>query len=318
MTDTTPSWADHTFNPWIYGAGSISSESFHFHRGVTKMLSLGAKWGTNGSWRSTARLKWEEPLAWNQEAMKSRQRSRVFCASLCDIFEDRSELVKLRGVLFELIGNTPGLDWLLVTRKPENIQKMLPAKWVAGWSNVWLGCPAEDQQGYDQRIEALLKVPAQVHFLVADPLIGAITLRHGKWEGLTWVVVGGESGSRFHPMDLDWARRIRDDCAAKEVTFFFNRHSGPDPKRASDQLDGQLHLNWPKGKAFPRGRPKRSNLTRAQQEKAALQKHRKKYSYVPVDRELVDLIDQTSGPSGRVHFIAEAIARALKQKPRAS
>lgn len=103
-------------------------------------------------------------------------------------------------------------------------------------ANVWLGVSAEDQARADERIPDLLATPAAVRFLSAEPLLGAIDLPAAgmKWNGrldretgerrfLDWVIVGGESGPGSRPMHPDWARRIRDDCAAARVAFFFKQ-----------------------------------------------------------------------------------------------
>jgi protein gp37 len=214
-------------------------------------------------------------------------RPRVFCASLADVFEDwqgpmvdakgkelyvspgtgiwvpsdfqymrdRLTMVDVRRRLFHLIDATPNLDWLLLTKRPENIAKMLPdakcplCKGKGGWEtgaysgdcrcgnglvirpNVWLGVSVENQEQADTRIPLLLKTPAAVRFLSMEPLLGPVDLspwlitdvdaRDGNL--IDWVIVGGESGPNARPMHPDWVRSIRDQCQAAGVPFFFKQ-----------------------------------------------------------------------------------------------
>src|SRR6202030_1275851 len=114
---------------------------------------------------------------WNKEAVKAGIRTKVFCASLADVFEDREDLITARERLFALIENTPNLDWLLLTKRPENIER-LATHWTNGWpENVWMGTTVENQEAADKRIPLLRAMPAKVRFLSCEPLLGPITFR---------------------------------------------------------------------------------------------------------------------------------------------
>jgi len=100
--------------------------------------------------------------------------------------------------------------------------------------NVWLGVSAEDQARADERIPDLLATPAAVRFVSAEPLLSAIdfvqfqTPDFTTWfDGLSWVIVGGESGPSFRPMQIEWAESIRQQCEAAGTAFFFKQVSGP-------------------------------------------------------------------------------------------
>ncbi len=86
--------------------------------------------------------------------------------------------------------------------------------------NVWLGVSAEDQRRWDERVDDLKATPAAVHFVSAEPLLGSII---GDLTGIDWIIVGGESGPKARPMHPDWARGIRDQCAAVGTAFFFKQ-----------------------------------------------------------------------------------------------
>ncbi len=247
MAESTIEWTDYTFNPWI-GCAKISPGCLHcyaermaIHRANWKVI-----WGSSGSRVRTSAATWKQPQTWNRNAQGLGRRPKVFCASLADVFEDRLDLVTVRQDLFQVIQATPHLDWLLLTKRPQNISTMLPRTWgTSGWSNVWLGTSAENQEHYDKRIESLLAVPSRIHFVSAEPLVGEIQIRHGKADGLDWIIVGGESGAHFREMDLAWALKIRDDCAKRNVTYFFKQHSAYRPKSKGNLLDYKTYHCWP-------------------------------------------------------------------------
>lgn len=196
------------------------------------------KWGPQGTRQRTSVANWRKPLQWNRQAEREGRRFRVFCASLADVFEDRPELVPWRAELFGLIEQTPSLDWLLLTKRPENVVETLPTKWRPHkWGrlpdNVWIGTSVEDQSAADARIPHLLRIPARVRFLSCEPLLGLVdlglpfvsdnpymTLNH-----VDWVIVGGESGRKARPMDAGWARSLRDQCKG-QAAFFMKQMGG--------------------------------------------------------------------------------------------
>ena len=145
-------------------------------------------------------------------------RPRVFCASLADVFDNQVP-VEWRYDLFSLIAATPNLDWLLLTKRPENIAKLFPSVYTDEpvFPNVWLGVSVEDQQRKD-RIDWLRKTPTAVRFLSLEPLLehlGALDLT-----GISWVIVGAESGPGARPCDIGWIRSIVAQCKAAGVACF--------------------------------------------------------------------------------------------------
>ena len=147
----------------------------------------------------------------------------MFCASLADVFDNQVD-PQWRIDLFELIKKTPRLDWLLLTKRPQNIRKMLPPDWGHGWPNVWLGTTTESQEYYDQRWPILSRIPAVIHFVSYEPAVGPLrTLGHGPPD---WLICGGESGPQRRPMDPAWAREVFDQCRGAGVAFFMKQDSG--------------------------------------------------------------------------------------------
>jgi protein gp37 len=164
---------------------------------------------------------WNEPLKWNREAERASERRRVFCASMADVFEDRPELVDERLKLWALIDKTRALDWLLLTKRPENMTWMAPPYWSPRWpSNVWAMTTVEDQQRAEERLPVLRAVPAVVRGLSMEPLLGPVVL---DLSGISWVIVGGESGHGARPMHPAWVRSLRDQCAEAGTPFFFKQ-----------------------------------------------------------------------------------------------
>jgi protein gp37 len=141
---------------------------------------------------------------------------------MADVFEARPELDPVRERLWDLIEATPNLDWLLLTKRPQQVRHRVP--WGSDWPrNVWLGTTAENQTWAEKRIPVLLEQPAIVRFVSCEPLLGPLDLRQWLVEGLSWVIAGGESGGKARPMQPEWARGLRDQCSAADVPFHFKQ-----------------------------------------------------------------------------------------------
>lgn len=267
-------WTDHTFNPWI-GCTKVHEGCANCYAETLMDERYGkVQWGPNVTLVKTSPANWKKPLAWNCAAEKAGQRARVFCASLADVFEDwpgaihssgsapvflgkdgrasrgaesRMTMDDLRHDLFALIDATPWLDWLILTKRPENIRSMIPpfvpeGTVVADFGmletrhNLWLGTSISLQRHAAAQIPELLKCCnlAPVLFLSIEPMLGAMRLRTGIYatcaegdesygtslDGIGWVIVGGESGPQARPCEVQWVRDIRDQCRAAGVPCF--------------------------------------------------------------------------------------------------
>jgi protein gp37 len=221
MADNTKiEWCDATFNPWV-GCQKVSPACDHcYAEGWAKRTGQSSLWA--GIRRRTTPDNWRQPIKWNHEAERLGVRKRVFCASLADVFDNKVP-PEWRHDLFRLIGSTPSLDWLLLTKRPQNIAKMLPSDFVLAGRpphNVWLGTTVENQAEANRRIHHLRAVPAAVRFLSCEPLLDLIV---PDLTGVAWVICGGESGGGARKMQPMWARALRDDCAAEGVAFFMKQ-----------------------------------------------------------------------------------------------
>ncbi len=172
---TKIAWCDHTFNPW-WGCVRVSEGCQHcYAEGLAKRLGFGV-WGPSKARRFFDEQHWEKPLLWNEWATYSSHKPRVFCGSMCDIFEDNLELIKAQLELWELIEETPRLEWLLLTKRPQNLL-MLPEAWrKAPPENVRVGTTIENQANAAQRLADLAHWWGGKNFISVEPMLGPISL----------------------------------------------------------------------------------------------------------------------------------------------
>ena len=241
-------------------------------------------WGKDGTRTVAAEAYWRLPIKWDAKAKVAGERHIVFSADLGDVFEDwqgpmldakKRELRRnrltgkwghwpgpsdehepvtmadVRTRLFNLILATPNLDWLLLTKRPENIPAMVPESWMTeGFPrNIWAGTSIENQATADERIPHLLRVPAAVRFLSVEPMLGPIDFRKvpgfnrvGESLAGWWCIVGGESGPGARPFDLAWARSIVAQCKAAGVPTFV-KQLGSSPYDSSGPGHGYCAAN---------------------------------------------------------------------------
>ena len=214
-------WTTHTFNPW-WGCTKVSEACKHcYAESWAKRVGKNV-WGPSVDRRFFGEAHWLEPLKWNSAAKDAQTRPRVFCASMADVFEDRAELNVFQKKLWQLIEATPNLDWLLLTKRPQNVAGLNP--WGIDWpSNVWLGTTVELQKRAEELLPYLALIPAKVRFISAEPLLGPLDL--APWLGSTidWVITGGESGPHARPASPTWFRSLMLQCMEREVAFHFKQ-----------------------------------------------------------------------------------------------
>jgi protein gp37 len=247
MAETTNiSWADSTFNP-VLGCMKVSSGCDNcYAETLMDTRYHRVKWGQRktdetvpsvGTRARTSDAYWRQPLTWNKHhaafQAKHGHRQRVFCASLSDVFDNQWD-PQWRDDLWSLIDSTPNLDWLLLTKRPENIEKMLPDGWGGKsgndfWPNVWLGITAEDQNAYNKRWPILRYIPACVKFVSYEPAIGPLEELGAIGPYPDWIICGGESGRGYRPMNPDWPRQIKYVCEHFHIPFFMKQLSGEKP-----------------------------------------------------------------------------------------
>lgn len=244
--DTKISWCDHTFSPWV-GCEKVSDGcKFCYAEGMATRFGWDV-WGRNKPRRVAAASTWQKVRAWSRAAKLAGHASRVFCGSLCDVFEDHPTVEETRPRLWNLIWETPHLDWLLLTKRPERIKECLPPDWsvlgIGGYPNVWLGVSIEDERVV-HRAEQLAAVPAAVRFISYEPALGPIA--HAvNLQGIDWMIYGGESGPNHRPNDRQWARDMLDVCRRRKVAFFYKQAGGLRPGEGAT-LDDEVIQEFPR------------------------------------------------------------------------
>lgn len=249
-------WTHHTFNPWI-GCAKVHSgcKNCYAETQNKRWAYNGGTWGVGAPRKVTSDGNWRKPLTWAKQAAKAGERHRVFCASLADVLDEEAPVVA-QARLWHLIRETahvrpppdedprvvgypdppregPGLDWLLLTKRPERWEVIPPDV----RPSVWLGTSISDQETADVWIPRLLRAEGfALRFLSLEPMVGPVdlgrTMRIGatdadaKTFGLSWIIVGGESGPRARPCDVAWIRSIVEQCRAASVPCFVKQLGG--------------------------------------------------------------------------------------------
>jgi protein gp37 len=261
MSDTTTiEWATASWSPWE-GCTKVSAGCANCYAETRNHRFGMDNWGKGKPRRRTSAAYWKKPLAWEREKRESKdtcgiQRPRIF-PSLCDWLDDEVPIEWLADFL-RLIHDTPNLDWLLLTKRPENFEARMEQVWKKAASdaasgiafdwlrgnlipaNVWLGASVENQRCADERIPQLLRIPAKLRFLSVEPMLEAVSFRPkcdtlaeklhaltsghacrpAMLDGIHWVIVGGESGPGARPCNVDWVRSIVRQCQSAGVPCF--------------------------------------------------------------------------------------------------
>ena len=248
--NTKVEWARHSFSPWI-GCSPVSVGCQRCYAQASDARFFGGgHWGPGRPRLRRSDAYWADPLKWERAAAVEGVRHRVFCSSMADVF-DSEALLEERWRLWPLIDRTPHLDWLLLTKRPENLEDMLPAGWAERPApNVWLGVTAEDQARVEERLPLLATTATALRFVSVEPMLEPVNLL--PWLQLResgdpmrprigWVICGGESGPGARPMDLGWVRELRDQCARAVVPFLFKQRIEERKKISLPVLDGRTH-----------------------------------------------------------------------------
>lgn len=245
------SWTSDTWNPWR-GCDKVSPGCAHCY-----MFTAQERYGHDPSVvvraapaTFRAPFKFKGPF--------------VFTCSWSDWFHETAD--PWRNEAWDIIRRTPHLTYQILTKRPERMADHLPESWGDGWPNVWLDVSVENRR-FVNRADALRRTPAAVRFISAEPLLGPLIAptidtevcevdglvcpveqvrgtvdrtwieprrdwSHGDdldLTGIDWLIVGGESGPNYRPMDGRWVRDIHDACTVSGTAFFFKQDCGPKP-----------------------------------------------------------------------------------------
>ena len=191
-------------------------------------------------------LKWMKPRKVFVNSMSDLFHSDVPFEFITRVFDVMYQASVQRGHIFQVLTKRPGraAGWW------EKYRDRYDGMWPSG---VWLGTSVETQK-YAPRIKVLARVPAAVRFISAEPLLGPLNLGpfmetcdSSSRPALDWIIVGGESGVGARPMEMEWARSLRDQAIRYGVPFFLKQLGGVRDKRSNDKalLDGRLWNDSP-------------------------------------------------------------------------
>ena len=209
-------WTDSTWNPWI-GCSKISAGCTNCY-----MFREQERYGNDPTViHMTKPRTFLSPLRWKEPR-------KIFVCSWSDFFHPEVPS-GWRERALKVMYQCPQHTFLVLTKRPENINKFVANTWWESCTNIWLGVTAENQETADERIPLLLEIPASKKFISCEPLLGPIDFERelGKWfNGIGWIIVGGESGNHWRPMKNTWVRSIRDQCYDYGVPFFMKQMAG--------------------------------------------------------------------------------------------
>lgn len=256
-------WTDHTANFW-WGCFKVSPGCAHCYADT-----WASRWGKD-IWgppvttdREPKKSVWSNVRKWNREAKETGHRKKVFCMSMGDFFENHPQVIAIRDQALALISECKYLDWQILTKRPENVNRMIEDSlgyvyaetWFKDNPHVWIGTSVENQEQANRRIPELLKIPAKVRFLSMEPLLGPVNLTgfaSPLWGRLPpsafihWVIVGGESGHNARPLHPDWVRLIRDQCVNASIPYFFKQWGEFRPNEFTSEVSGENFCTYSK------------------------------------------------------------------------
>jgi protein gp37 len=235
-------WTEATWNP-VTGCDRISTGCDHCYALTLakRLKAMGAaKYQNDGDPRTsgpgfavtTHPASLEQPYRWRSPRV-------VFVNSMSDLFHARVPLEFIRDV-FAVMADTPQHTYQVLTKRAMRARRL--ADQLDFPPNMWLGVSVESS-GYFHRIDKLRRIPTAVRFLSCEPPLGP--LDGINLDGIGWVIAGGESGPNHRPMDISWARGIRDACVSADVPFFFKQWDGRTPKNLGRELDGRIWSQYP-------------------------------------------------------------------------
>jgi protein gp37 len=232
-------WTEATWNP-VTGCDRVSPgcDNCYAERLAKRLQAMGNARYANGFAVTLHPDMLDLPLRW-------RTPRRVFVNSMSDLFHPKVPADFVEQV-FEVMATTPQHTYQVLTKRPKRARQLL-----RGWTptpNAWLGVSIEEDSQVD-RAEILREVPAAIRFLSCEPLLGPLPSL--DLTDINWVIVGGESGPDFRPMQAEWAASLRNRCLEAGIHFFFKQWGGRTPKSGGRQLDGRTWDEFPRGPTAP-------------------------------------------------------------------
>jgi protein gp37 len=226
-------WTESTWNP-LTGCTKISPGCKHCYaeRMSRRLQAMGQPNYSNGFKLTLHEQALELPLKWKKP-------QTIFVNSMSDLFH-KSVPVEFVLRTFDVMRRADWHQYQILTKRSDRLLELSPMlPWMP---HMWMGVSVENEK-YTFRIDHLRKTAAKVKFLSLEPLLGP--LRNLDFEGIDWVIAGGESGPGARWMAPDWVTGIRDQCVRSNVPFFFKQWGGVNKKRAGRELEGRTWDQMP-------------------------------------------------------------------------
>lgn len=231
---STIEWTESTWNP-VTGCTKVSAgcANCYAERMAHRLQAMGQPNYANGFGVTVHPHVLDAPLSW-------RRPRRVFVNSMSDLFhEDVPDGFISR--VFDVMREARWHTFQVLTKRSERLGEIAPRLDWPG--NVWVGVTVESQD-HAARVAHLRAAPGPaIRFLSMEPLLGPVAGL--DLAGIDWVIVGGESGPGARAMDPEWVLRIRDDCLASQVPFFFKQWGGTRKKRSGRLLEDRTWDEMP-------------------------------------------------------------------------
>ena len=230
-------WTDVTWNP-VTGCTKITRGCDHCYaeRLAERFRGIPGHPFENGFDLALRPERLSQPLSWKRPRM-------VFVNSMSDLFHKEIPTSFIDRV-FETMEVAKQHVFQVLTKRSSLMRDYLQHRYGGDTAprHIWCGVSVEDHTA-TARIQHLQRVPAVVRFLSIEPLLGS--LGEIDLEGISWVIVGGESGPNARPMKKRWVLDIRDLCERKGIPFFFKQWGGLTPKSGGRRLEGVEHSAMP-------------------------------------------------------------------------
>jgi protein gp37 len=218
-------YVDSSFNPvWGCTPCSMSCERCY----AAKMARIRFRmdcFGKGKKRKTFGEVHWREPLKWDIKAGLKHVTPTVLCGDMCDIF-DPEWPDDIRPKLWELIEDTPRLYWLLLTKRIENAESMLPEKWLNDGfpMNVGMGVTIEHRKYVAERLELLCKLPAYFRWISAEPLLSDLKLELNNL--IHWVIIGCDSSTVSPlPTRIEWIKNVLRECKKNSILSYVKQVS---------------------------------------------------------------------------------------------
>jgi protein gp37 len=254
MSEFSPiEWTDATWNP-VRGCTKISQGCKHCYAETFAERFrdvLGHPYERGFDLRLVPE-KLAEPIRWQQP-------KKIFVNSMSDLFHEEVPDSYIKQVI-EVMLDASWHVYQVLTKRAERLANLLcQLPRAAAAPHIWWGVSVEDKKSGVPRIDHLRRAPVRTRFLSVEPLLedlGKLNLK-----GISWVIVGGESGRNARPMNREWVVGVRDQCHAKAVPFFFKQWGGKNKAVAGRELDGMTYDEYPESETTePLSRTERERL----------------------------------------------------------